>query len=109
VVVALLSGAGTELGLAVAATGADRALARDVVDTWLGVVGPRTVLLASPRPFCAGVERAIVVFSAHGVAPSVRKEAHRRGMAVIDATCPLVTKVHGEARRFARNSASPAS
>lgn len=111
----------------------------------------RTVLLASPRSFCAGVERAIevveraladrrgapvyvrkqivhnahvvadlaargavfvdelaevpdgatVVFSAHGVSPAVRAEADRRGLAVIDATCPLVTKVHAEARRFA--------
>jgi len=111
----------------------------------------RTVLLAAPRSFCAGVERAIetvereldqhdatpvyvrkqivhnrhvvadleqrgavfveeldevpegatVVFSAHGVAPQVRDEADRRGLRVIDATCPLVTKVHAEARRFA--------
>jgi 4-hydroxy-3-methylbut-2-enyl diphosphate reductase len=111
---------------------------------------PRTVLLASPRSFCAGVERAIdivehaltkhgrpvyvrkqivhnshvvadlesrgavfvdelaevppgstVVFSAHGVSPAVRAEAERRELGVIDATCPLVTKVHTEARRFA--------
>jgi 4-hydroxy-3-methylbut-2-en-1-yl diphosphate reductase len=111
---------------------------------------PRTVLLAAPRSFCAGVERAIeivervleqratpvyvrkqivhnvhvvsdleargavfvdeldavpdgatVVFSAHGVSPAVREEADRRGLEVIDATCPLVTKVHVEARRFA--------
>ena len=110
----------------------------------------RTVLLASPRSFCAGVERAIavveqlldqrggpiymrkqivhnihvvaeleahgavfvdeledvppgatVVFSAHGVSPAVRVEAAGRGLEVIDATCPLVTKVHAEARRFA--------
>ncbi|GLZ31703.1 4-hydroxy-3-methylbut-2-enyl diphosphate reductase 2 [Lentzea sp. NBRC 105346] len=109
----------------------------------------RTVLLASPRSFCAGVERAIeiverlleqrggpiyvrkqivhnvhvvrsleakgavfveeldevppsatVVFSAHGVSPAVRAEASRRELDVIDATCPLVTKVHAEARRF---------
>lgn len=112
--------------------------------------GGRTVLLASPRSFCAGVERAIavveqlldqrggpiyvrkqivhnlhvvadlqargavfvdeldavpdgatVVFSAHGVSPAVRTEAADRGLEVIDATCPLVTKVHVEARRFA--------
>jgi 4-hydroxy-3-methylbut-2-enyl diphosphate reductase len=112
--------------------------------------GARTVLLASPRSFCAGVERAIVVverlldrrggpvyvrkqivhnsyvvadltargavfvdeldavpdgatvvFSAHGVSPAVRSEAAGRGLEVIDATCPLVTKVHAEARRFA--------
>ncbi|MGH3983239.1 MAG: 4-hydroxy-3-methylbut-2-enyl diphosphate reductase [Pseudonocardiaceae bacterium] len=108
-----------------------------------------TVLLAAPRSFCAGVERAIavveqlldqrggpiyvrkqivhnvhvvadlqargavfvdeldavpdgatVVFSAHGVSPAVRAEAADRGLEVIDATCPLVTKVHAEARRF---------
>ncbi|HKR52138.1 MAG TPA: 4-hydroxy-3-methylbut-2-enyl diphosphate reductase, partial [Pseudonocardiaceae bacterium] len=111
---------------------------------------PRTVLLASPRSFCAGVERAIAVveqlldqrggpiyvrkqivhnihvvadlqargavfvdeldavpdgatavFSAHGVSPAVRTEAADRGLEMIDATCPLVTKVHAEARRFA--------
>ncbi|HVV10330.1 4-hydroxy-3-methylbut-2-enyl diphosphate reductase [Amycolatopsis sp.] len=110
----------------------------------------RTVLLAAPRSFCAGVERAIeiverllaqrggpvyvrkqivhnvhvvrdlecrgavfvdelsevppgaaVVFSAHGVSPAVRTEAKRRRLEVVDATCPLVTKVHTEARRFA--------
>ncbi|MFC9439736.1 4-hydroxy-3-methylbut-2-enyl diphosphate reductase [Nocardia sp. NPDC057030] len=112
----------------------------------------RTVLLAAPRSFCAGVERAIdtverllaapdreepvyvrkqivhnthvvadlaargavfveeldevppgstVVFSAHGVSPAVHEQAKRRGLTVIDATCPLVTKVHAEARRFA--------
>jgi 4-hydroxy-3-methylbut-2-enyl diphosphate reductase len=44
---------------------------------------------------------ATVVFSAHGVSPMVREEAARRGLAVIDATCPLVSKVHAEARRFA--------
>jgi 4-hydroxy-3-methylbut-2-en-1-yl diphosphate reductase len=109
------------------------------------------VLLASPRSFCAGVERAIeivrlllaqrggpvyvrkqivhnthvvadlraagavfvdeldavpdgatVVFSAHGVSPAVRAEAARRQMEVFDATCPLVAKVHAEARRHAR-------
>ena len=113
-------------------------------------MSPRTVLLASPRAFCAGVERAIeivelalvrygapvyvrrqivhnthvvaeletkgavfvseldavpdgacVVFSAHGVAPQVRDDAARRGLDVIDATCPLVAKVHGQVRRFA--------
>ena len=109
------------------------------------------ILLAGPRGFCAGVERAIdivevalsvcpppvyvrreivhnrlvvetlrqkgamfvdeldevpadsrVVFSAHGVSPQVRREAADRDLKVIDATCPLVTKVHAEARRFAR-------
>jgi 4-hydroxy-3-methylbut-2-enyl diphosphate reductase len=44
---------------------------------------------------------ATVVFSAHGVSPAVRDEAERRGLATVDATCPLVSKVHAEARRFA--------
>jgi 4-hydroxy-3-methylbut-2-en-1-yl diphosphate reductase len=110
------------------------------------------VLLAAPRGFCAGVDRAVIiveqvlaevgppiyvrgeivhnrrvvddfaargvvfvneveevpagctlVFSAHGVAPSVRGAAARRGLRVFDATCPLVAKVHGEARRYARS------
>ncbi|MFF4651331.1 4-hydroxy-3-methylbut-2-enyl diphosphate reductase [Streptomyces sp. NPDC001380] len=110
----------------------------------------RRVLLAAPRGYCAGVDRAviavekaleqygapiyvrkqivhnkyvvqtlekkgavfveeteevpegsIVVFSAHGVAPSVHDEAERGRLATIDATCPLVTKVHKEAVRFA--------
>jgi 4-hydroxy-3-methylbut-2-enyl diphosphate reductase len=124
--------------------------AAPVVQRWAAACGPRQVLLAGPRSFCAGVERAIeiveralerqgepvyvrkqivhntrvvgdlesrgavfvdeldqvpdgatVVFSAHGVSPAVRQEASRRGLAVIDATCPLVSKVHAEARRFA--------
>jgi len=110
----------------------------------------RRVLLARPRGYCAGVDRAVqtveialerfgapvyvrkqivhnthvvrgleergaifvdeteavpegsvVVFSAHGVAPEVREAANGRGLRTIDATCPLVTKVHNEARRFA--------
>ena len=109
-----------------------------------------TVLLAAPRGYCAGVDRAVdaveqalerhgapvyvrkqivhnlhvvreleakgavfvdeldevpagavVVLSAHGSAPSVHREAVGRQLAVVDATCPLVTKVHLEARRFA--------
>src|ERR1700739_2847327 len=48
-------------------------------------------------------EGAIVVFSAHGVAPTVHQSAAERGLQVIDATCPLVTKVHNEAKRFARD------
>lgn len=108
------------------------------------------MLLASPRAFCAGVERAVtiveravelrgapvyvrrqivhnthvvndlasrgarfvqdldqvpagatVVFAAHGVSPEVRTEAAARGLRVIDATCPMVAKVHNEARLFA--------
>ena len=110
----------------------------------------RRVLLAAPRGYCAGVDRAVVtvekaldlygppvyvrkeivhnrhvvstledrgavfveeldevpegatvVFSAHGVAPTVHEEARERDLRTIDATCPLVTKVHAEARRFA--------
>jgi 4-hydroxy-3-methylbut-2-enyl diphosphate reductase len=113
------------------------------------VSSPKKVLLASPRGYCAGVDRAVitveraldlygaplyvrkqivhnkhvveqleakgaifvdeldavpegstVVFSAHGVAPSVHEEAAARQLKTIDATCPLVTKVHAEARRF---------
>jgi 4-hydroxy-3-methylbut-2-en-1-yl diphosphate reductase len=127
-----------------------RGIARSVLESWAAAARPRTVLLASPRSFCAGVERAIqiveralelyggpvyvrrqivhnvsvvselesrgavfveeldavpegatVVFSAHGVSPAVREEAARRRLDVIDATCPLVTKVHSESRRFA--------
>jgi 4-hydroxy-3-methylbut-2-en-1-yl diphosphate reductase len=114
------------------------------------VKGPSRVLLAAPRGYCAGVDRAVetvehaldlygepvyvrkeivhnkhvvhelekrgaifveeetevpegemVVFSAHGVAPSVHANAAERGLRTIDATCPLVTKVHVEARKFA--------
>jgi len=50
--------------------------------------------------------RARAIFSAHGVAPSVRRQAHERQLDVIDATCPLVTKVHLEAVRFARDGYS---
>jgi 4-hydroxy-3-methylbut-2-en-1-yl diphosphate reductase len=125
--------------------------AAPVAEKWAAACRARTVLLAGPRSFCAGVERAIeiveralelrgapvyvrkqivhntrvvadlegrgavfvdeldevpdgatVVFSAHGVAPAVRDAASGRGLSVIDATCPLVSKVHAEARRFAR-------
>jgi 4-hydroxy-3-methylbut-2-enyl diphosphate reductase len=47
-------------------------------------------------------EGAVVVFSAHGVSPAVHEEARRRSLRTIDATCPLVSKVHSEAKRFAR-------
>lgn len=121
-----------------------------VLRDWAAAVANRHVLLAMPRSFCAGVERAIeivervltqrgapvyvrrqivhntrvvrdledrgacfvteldeipdgatVVFSAHGVSPAVRAEAVRRELDVVDATCPLVSKVHREANRFA--------
>ena len=48
-------------------------------------------------------EGAIVVFSAHGVSPAVHEEAAQRQLKTIDATCPLVTKVHHEAKRFAKD------
>ena len=47
-------------------------------------------------------EGAVCIFSAHGVSPEVRRQAEARRLKVIDATCPLVTKVHLEAKRFAR-------
>ncbi len=49
---------------------------------------------------------AVVIFSAHGVSPSVRQEAIQRGLHVIDATCPLVTKVHFEVIRYSREGYS---
>src|SRR5262245_59762207 len=49
---------------------------------------------------------AVVVFSAHGVSPAVRAEAAAGGLRVIDATCPLVTKVHLEAIRYAKQGYS---
>lgn len=56
--------------------------------------------------FVDGIEEvpagAHVVFSAHGVSPAIRAQADERGITAIDATCPLVTKVHSEARRFSR-------
>ncbi|MEU1803390.1 4-hydroxy-3-methylbut-2-enyl diphosphate reductase [Streptomyces sp. NPDC019937] len=154
----LLAGAYTPHGateqIAAVALAPDDGAARDAAQSALceveGALRSRTVLLASPRSFCAGVDRAIeivervlsqegapvyvrkqivhnvhvvrdlerrgavfvdeldevppaatVVFSAHGVSPDVRTAADRRGLRVIDATCPLVTKVHAEARRFA--------
>lgn len=48
-------------------------------------------------------EGALVVFSAHGVSPEVHRSAAERSLKTIDATCPLVTKVHQEAKRFARD------
>src|SRR6478735_7712248 len=69
------------------------------------------VVLAQPRGFCAGVERAIeiverapgsvTIFSAHGVASEIERRAGERGLPVIDATCPLVSKVHIEGQRYA--------
>jgi 4-hydroxy-3-methylbut-2-enyl diphosphate reductase len=49
---------------------------------------------------------SLLIFSAHGVSPAVRDEAYRRDLRVIDATCPLVTKVHVEALRYARDGFS---
>ena len=45
---------------------------------------------------------SVVVYSAHGVSPQVREESKARDLTIIDATCPLVTKVHNEAKHFAR-------
>ena len=49
-------------------------------------------------------DNATVIFSAHGVSKAVEDEAKRRGLNVFDATCPLVTKVHMEVRRYAREA-----
>jgi 4-hydroxy-3-methylbut-2-enyl diphosphate reductase len=49
---------------------------------------------------------AVVIFSAHGVSPHVRREAQERGLRALDATCPLVTKVHLEALRYAKDGYS---
>jgi len=49
---------------------------------------------------------SLLLFSAHGVAPSVRRQAEARGLRVIDATCPFVAKVHAEVRRFAAQGAT---
>ena len=62
---------------------------------------PRPARCSSMKP--TRCEGAIVVFSAHGVAPTVHTSAAERKLQVIDATCPLVTKVHNEAKRFARD------
>ena len=51
-------------------------------------------------------EKSVVIFSAHGVSPVVRKEARERGLRALDATCPLVTKVHLEALRYAKEGYS---
>ena len=51
-------------------------------------------------------EGAIAIFSAHGIAPSVVEEARRRNLKALDATCPLVTKVHSEVRRYVRDAFS---
>src|SRR4249920_1507273 len=51
-------------------------------------------------------EGAVAIFSAHGVSPEVREEARRRQLRVIDATCPLVTKVHLEVIKFAQQNYS---
>ena len=60
--------------------------------------GHATELVAAA---CRSGVGAIVVFSAHGVSPAVRAEAEARGLTAIDATCPLVTKVHVQAKRYA--------
>ena len=137
----------------------EKAVANAVAPAGAGDAGTRVpaantverLLLASPRGYCAGVDRAVqtvermldthgapvyvrkeivhnkhvverlrdrgaifvdeqtevpegalCVFSAHGIAPSVRAGAEARGLRTVDATCPLVTKVHREASRFAR-------
>src|ERR687890_206002 len=65
------------------------------------------VILANPRGFCDGVEGVppggVVVYSAHGFSPDVRGQSKARRLVEVDATCPLVTKVHLEVLKFARD------
>jgi 4-hydroxy-3-methylbut-2-enyl diphosphate reductase len=70
---------------------------RHVVD---GLRAKGAVFVDDPSEVPAG---ALLIFSAHGVSPAVREAAARQGLRTIDATCPLVTKVHVEARRFAES------
>lgn len=56
-----------------------------------------------PPPKAGQAQKSVVVFSAHGTDPALKDEAKRRGHKVIDATCPLVTKVHLEAQRYVRD------
>ena len=67
-------------------------------------------LAAEGAVFVEGLDEvphgAVTIFSAHGVAPAVREEAQKRRLRVIDATCPLVTKVHIEVMRYARENYS---
>jgi 4-hydroxy-3-methylbut-2-enyl diphosphate reductase len=77
------------------------------------ISSPQEIILAEPRGFCAGVDRAIeiverallkfgatLVFSAHGVSRAVQDDARARGFRIFDATCPLVTKVHVEVAKL---------
>ena len=70
---------------------------RHVVD---GLRAKGAVFIEDPREVPLG---ALLIFSAHGVSPAVREAAADQGLRTIDATCPLVTKVHVEARRFAES------
>lgn len=80
----------------------DRLRARRALVRVQGLLGPEAVRVPDldeiPDPPPPG---AVVVFSAHGVSPAVRAGADERGLQVVDATCPLVAKVHAEAARFA--------
>ena len=70
---------------------------RHVVDA---LISNGAVFVEDPREVPRG---SLLVFSAHGVSPAVREAAEAQGLRTIDATCPLVTKVHVEAERFARS------
>jgi 4-hydroxy-3-methylbut-2-enyl diphosphate reductase len=64
-----------------------------------GLRAQGAIFVESPAAVPTG---SLLIFSAHGVSPAVRDQAQERGLRVIDATCPLVTKVHVEARRMAK-------
>src|SRR5580700_11207449 len=81
----------------------------DVVKIALDLYGPPVYVrkeIVHNKHVVDELREAGAIFSAHGVAPSVRKQAKERKLHVIDATCPLVTKVHLEAVRFARDGSS---
>ena len=81
----------------------------DVVKIALDLYGPPVYVrkeIVHNKHVVDELREAGAIFSAHGVAPSVRSQARERKLSVIDATCPLVTKVHLEAVRFARDGYS---
>ena len=75
---------------------------REIVHNRIVVEGFKARGVVFVDELCEVPDGGVVIFSAHGVAPAVHAEARRRRLQVIDATCPLVTKVHLEVRRFVK-------